>query len=46
VLDVFYVTDREGGKLQDERRLKGIQEMLTARIEDFERQGFVAHAAG
>ncbi|MGE5191695.1 MAG: bifunctional uridylyltransferase/uridylyl-removing protein GlnD [Deltaproteobacteria bacterium] len=46
VLDVFYVTDREGGKLQDESRLKEIQDVLTARIEEFERRGFVAHAAG
>ena len=46
VLDVFYVTDREGGKLQDEQRLAEIQEVLVTRIEDFERNGLVAHAAG
>lgn len=42
VLDVFYVTDREGSKLQDERRLAEIQSVLTTRIEEFERRGLVA----
>jgi [protein-PII] uridylyltransferase len=46
VLDVFYVTDREGGKLQDERRLEEIRAALAARIDEFERRGVVAHAAG
>jgi [protein-PII] uridylyltransferase len=46
VLDVFYVTDRAGGKLQDERRLVEIQSTLAERIEEFERRGMVAHAAG
>jgi len=46
VLDVFYVTDREGSKLQDDRRLSEIQAMLASRIEEFERRGLVAHAAG
>jgi [protein-PII] uridylyltransferase len=46
VLDVFYVTDRDGGKLQDDRRLAEIQEVLVARIEDFERSGLLTHAAG
>jgi [protein-PII] uridylyltransferase len=46
VLDVFYVTDRAGGKLQDERRLVEIRSALTARIEEFQRRGVVAHAAG
>jgi [protein-PII] uridylyltransferase len=46
VLDVFYVVDREGGKLQDDLRLKEIQEVLAARIEDFERRGLVAQAVG
>lgn len=46
VLDVFYVTDREGDKLQDEARLAGIQEVLVTRIDEFERRGVVAHAAG
>jgi len=46
VLDVFYVTDREGSKLQDDRRLAEIRAELAGRIEDFERLGLVAHAAG
>jgi [protein-PII] uridylyltransferase len=40
VLDVFYVTDREGMKLQDEHRLEEIRSALANRIEEFERQGF------
>jgi [protein-PII] uridylyltransferase len=39
VLDVFYVTDRDGGKLQDEQRLESIRGTLVARIEEFERHG-------
>lgn len=35
VLDVFYVTDREGGKLQDEQRLQAIRVTLGERIESF-----------
>jgi [protein-PII] uridylyltransferase len=46
VLDVFYVTDREGGKLQDEARLGQIHELLAARIDEFERRGLRAPAAG
>lgn len=46
VLDVFYVTDREGGKLQDEMRLEAIRATLAARIEDFERRGLAATSAG
>ncbi len=46
VLDVFYVTDRKGGKLQDDRRLAEIQAALAARIEEFERRGLVTHVAG
>ena len=42
VLDVFYVTDREGSKLQDERRLVEIQAVLATRIQEFERRGLVA----
>jgi [protein-PII] uridylyltransferase len=41
VLDVFYVTDRDGAKLQDERRLEEIRTRLALRIETFERQGLV-----
>lgn len=44
VLDVFYVTDREGHKLQDGERLQRIQAVLQSRIEDFERTGLVAAA--
>jgi [protein-PII] uridylyltransferase len=40
VLDVFYVTDRAGGKVLDESRLEAIQRVLVERIEDFERNGF------
>ncbi|MBS0262236.1 MAG: [protein-PII] uridylyltransferase [Planctomycetes bacterium] len=39
VLDVFYVTDREGGKLQGDERLKTVQTTLCARIEAFESDG-------
>ncbi len=45
VLDVFYVTDREGIKLRDEGRLSDIQKFLVARIEEFETHGLVAAAA-
>jgi [protein-PII] uridylyltransferase len=41
VLDVFYVTDREGAKLPDEQRLQEIRTGLGIRIEEFERHGFV-----
>lgn len=37
VLDVFYVTDRNGGKLRDEKRLQHVQSVLTERIEVAER---------
>jgi [protein-PII] uridylyltransferase len=42
VLDVFYVTDRAGGKVLDDTRLETIQRVLVERIEDFERNGFAA----
>lgn len=45
VLDVFYVTDRDGGKLQDEQRLDEIRQTLVARIEEFERGGLLLTAA-
>ncbi len=45
VLDVFYVTDREGNKLQDGDRLQKVQSALQSRIEDFERSGLVATRA-
>lgn len=41
VLDVFYVTDREGNKLQDGDRLQKVQSALQSRIEDFERSGLM-----
>jgi [protein-PII] uridylyltransferase len=41
VLDVFYVTDREGSKLKDGARLLTIQSVLQSRIEEFERDGLV-----
>lgn len=37
VVDVFYVTDRAGRKLEDRERLKEIQTTLLATLEDFER---------
>ncbi len=46
VLDVFYVTDREGGKLRDDQRLAEIQAQLSGRIEEFELRGPMANAAG
>jgi hypothetical protein len=44
VLDVFYVTDREGVKVNEEGRLIEIQRFLSARIEEFETQELVAAA--
>jgi [protein-PII] uridylyltransferase len=41
VVDVFYVTDRDGSKIQSEQRLMEIQAMLTGRIEEFERRGLI-----
>jgi [protein-PII] uridylyltransferase len=46
VLDVFYVTDRDGGRLQDDGRLAEIQRVMTERIEDFEHRGLLARASG
>jgi [protein-PII] uridylyltransferase len=37
VVDVFYVTDRQGGKLSDPNRLKEIQTVLQAALDEFER---------
>jgi [protein-PII] uridylyltransferase len=45
VLDVFYVTDREGIKVRDDGRLSQIQHILSARIEEFETHGLAAGAA-
>jgi [protein-PII] uridylyltransferase len=45
VLDVFYVTDREGAKVNDEARLSDIQRFLSARIEEFETQGLATSSA-
>jgi len=36
VLDVFFVTELDGGKVSDGDRLKGIREGLTARLIEFE----------
>jgi [protein-PII] uridylyltransferase len=44
VLDVFYVTDRQGGKIRDDQRLERMQLTLLGRIEEFERQGVSAWA--
>ncbi|HXT61088.1 MAG TPA: hypothetical protein VN699_20785, partial [Pirellulales bacterium] len=38
VVDVFYVTDREGRKILDEARLAEIRERLLADLEEFERE--------
>lgn len=46
VLDVFYVTDREGAKLSDASRLDEIRRVLAARIEDLERSGLAPRSAG
>jgi [protein-PII] uridylyltransferase len=37
VVDVFYVTERAGGKLDDPARLKEIQSTLLASLDEFER---------
>ena len=39
VLDVFYVTDRGGGKVHDPARLDHIRRTLEQRLHDFERKG-------
>ena len=39
VVDVFYVTEKDGRKIHDGERLKEIQRRLTDVIEDFERVG-------
>jgi [protein-PII] uridylyltransferase len=41
-LDVFYVTDRGGAKVEAEDRLDLIRSTLLARLERFERQGLTA----
>jgi [protein-PII] uridylyltransferase len=37
VVDVFYVTDRAGGKVTDEARLAEIRRVVVERVEEFER---------
>ncbi|MDB5388170.1 MAG: protein-P-II uridylyltransferase [Planctomycetaceae bacterium] len=39
VLDVFYVTDRDGKKIRDEARLETIRDTLQKRIEAFQETG-------
>lgn len=39
VVDVFYVTDRGGEKIHDDRRLTAIRQTLAANINEFEREG-------
>lgn len=38
VVDVFYVSDEEGAKVEDEARLREIRQRLLADIDEFERQ--------
>ena len=42
VLDVFYVTQNGGQKLEDNDRLTQVQQVLQQRIEEFEQQGLAA----
>ena len=42
VLDVFYVADESGLKLEDNERLTRVQQTVQQRIEDFERDGLAA----
>lgn len=46
VLDVFYVTDREGAKLHEDKRLEQIRQTLVTRIEEFERNGLSGAGTG
>ena len=39
VVDVFYVTDTDGGKIADEERINFVRGQLEATIGDFEREG-------
>ncbi|MGE3315026.1 MAG: [protein-PII] uridylyltransferase [Planctomycetaceae bacterium] len=41
VVDVFYVADRNGRKVRDEERTREIQDMLLARLEEFQKTGDV-----
>jgi [protein-PII] uridylyltransferase len=45
VVDVFYVTDRGGQKLNDANRLKEIQSSLLATLEEFERSARLQFAS-
>jgi [protein-PII] uridylyltransferase len=38
VVDVFYVTDQTGAKIEDEQRLQEINQRLLAAIENLERE--------
>ena len=44
VLDVFYVTDREGNKIAAEDQVEKIRSILDSRIEHFEQHGLAAEA--
>lgn len=41
VVDVFYVTDAEGRKIEDGQRLNAIRQELLARLQEFEQDGHV-----
>ena len=45
VLDVFYVTDRDGQKIRDESRLECIRETLQKRLEAFEENGVIENTS-
>ena len=39
VVDVFYVTTREGEKITDEERLRTVHDTLLERLKEFEAEG-------
>ena len=45
IVDVFYVTDREGAKLRNNDRLQYIQEVLVQRLDELKQPGLAASPA-
>jgi [protein-PII] uridylyltransferase len=45
VVDVFYVTDRDGQKLHDAGRVREVQSALLATLQEFERHGSLQFAS-